>query len=128
MDLFDIYSFIDHWHKAVREELYEDEEKTELEFVAKHLKEDVKRTASLRNLATNPLLCAMLCALNHYRRQQLPEDRIELYEACCSLLIERRDKERRIELSEDYPALKYRQKRLFLEDLAYWMIKNDWSE
>src|SRR5438128_11148715 len=69
----------------------------------------------------------MLCALNRDRRQQLPTDRVELYEACCSLLLERRDKERRIELS-DYPALNYRQKRLLLEDLAYWMIKNGWSQ
>ncbi len=69
----------------------------------------------------------MLCALNRDRRQQLPTDRVELYEACCSLLLERRDKERRIELS-DYPALNYRQKRLLLEDMAYWMIKNEWSE
>ena len=128
MELSDIFSFIDHWHKAVGEELHEHEEKAKLESLAKHLKEDVRRTLSLRNLATSPLLCAMLCALNQDRRQQLPEDRIELYEACCYLLIERRDKEQRIELSEDYPALKYRQKRLLLEDLSYWMIRNDWSE
>jgi len=66
--------------------------------------------------------------LNRDRRQQLPADRIELYEACCSLLLERRDKERRIELAGDYPSFNYRQKRLLLEDLAYWMIKNGWSQ
>jgi hypothetical protein len=127
MELSDIYSFIDHWHKAVREALNEDEERAELDSLADHLKGNVKRNRSLRNLATNPLLCAMLCALNRDRRRQLPEDRIELYEACCSLLLERRDKERSIELT-DYPALNYRQKRLLLEDMAYWMIKNNWSE
>jgi hypothetical protein len=127
MELSDIYSFIDHWHKAVREELQDDEERAELEPLAEHLKEDVRHNRSVRNLATNPLLCAMLCALNRDRRRQLPTDRIELYEACCYLLLERRDKERRIELT-DYPALNYRQKRLLLEDLAYWMIKNEWSE
>ena len=41
--------------------------------------------------------------------------------------MERRDKERRVDLT-DYPALNYRQKRLLLEDLAYWMIKNNWSQ
>ena len=127
MELADIYSFIDHWHNAVREELREDEEIAALEPLAKHLKEDVKRNRSVRNLATNPLLCAMLCALNRDRRQQLPEDRIELYEACSSLLLERRDKERHVDLT-DYPVLNYRQKRLLLEDLAYWMIKNNWSQ
>ena len=69
----------------------------------------------------------MLCALNRDRRRHLPADRIELYEACCLLLLERRDKERRVDLT-DYPALNYRQKRLLLEDLAYWMIKNNWSQ
>jgi AAA+ ATPase superfamily predicted ATPase len=127
MDISDIYSFIDHWHQAVREELREEEEKAELQSLAEHLKADVKRNRSLRNLATNPLLCAMLCALHRDRRQQLPADRIELYEACCYLLLERRDRERRVDLT-DYPALNYRQKRLLLEDLAYWMIKNEWSE
>ncbi len=127
MELPDIYSFIDHWHNAVREELREDEEKAILEHIAEHLKENVKNNRSIRNLATNPLLCAMLCSLNRDRRQQLPADRIELYEACCSLLLERRDKERRVDLT-DYPALSYRQKRVLLEDVAYWMIKNDWSE
>ena len=127
MELADISMFIDHWHQAVREELQEQAEKNELVLLAPHLYEDVKGNHSLRNLATSPLLCAMLCALNRDRKQQLPTDRIELYEACCLLLLERRDKERRIELS-DYPALTYRQKRLLLEDTAYWMIKNEWSE
>ncbi len=127
MEMLDIYSFIDHWHAAIKEELQDDEDKDELKLSAESLKENVRRHRPIRNLATTPLLCAMLCALNRDRRQQLPADRIELYEACCSLLLERRDKERRIDLT-DYPALSYRQKRLLLEDLAYWMIKNNWSE
>jgi NACHT domain len=127
MQLSDIYTFIKHWHMAVKDELYEDAEKAELESLDNHLKENVKRNRSLQNLATNPLLCAMLCALNRDRRQQLPANRVELYEACCSLLLERRDKERHIELI-DYPVLNYNQKRRLLEDLAYWMIKNNWSE
>jgi hypothetical protein len=122
MQLADMYSFIDHWHKAVREELYEDEERAELGAMAEHLKSDVKGNRAIRNLATNPLLCAMLCALNRDRRQQLPADRIELYEACCSLLLERRDKERRIELTGDYPSFNYRQKRLLLEELSYLVV------
>jgi len=127
MGMTDIRAFIDHWHQAVREELQEETEKNDLLFLAEHLKEFVKGSLALRSLATNPLLCAMLCALHRDRRQQLPADRIELYEACCYLLLERRDKERHIELS-DYPNLTYRQKRALLEDLAYWLIKNGWTE
>ncbi|MFL5698561.1 MAG: NACHT domain-containing protein, partial [Ktedonobacteraceae bacterium] len=129
MQLSDISMFIDHWHKAVREELHSDEEKAELGPLAQHLKNEVRHSHAIRNLATNPLLCAMLCALNRERGRQMPKDRIELYEACCSLLLERRDQARNVDLT-DYPALQlhYRQRRRFLEDLAYWMIKNGWSE
>jgi hypothetical protein len=129
MVLSDIYAFIDHWHTAVEEEVTDEEEKAELPILAKHLKMEVQQNRAKRDLATNPLLCSMLCALNRERRQNLPSDRIELYEASCQMLIERRDKERRISLT-DYPAqaLTYRQKRSLLEDFAYWLIKNGWSE
>ncbi len=127
MELADIFLFINHWHEALKQELLMDEERKELSPLEEHLKERVKHNPALRNLATNPLLCAMLCALNRERRQQLPVNRIELYEACCSLLLERREKESHIDLS-DYPALNYGQKRRLLEDLAYWMIKENLSE
>ncbi len=127
MEMGDIYHFIEHWHEAVRQELQTDEEKRELEPLAEHLKEQVRRTRAIQKLATNPLLCAMLCALNRERRQQLPVNRIELYEACSSLLLERREKESKIDLS-DYPALSYGQKQRLLQDLAYWMIHENLSE
>jgi predicted NACHT family NTPase len=69
----------------------------------------------------------MLCALNREHKKQLPTDRIELYEACCSLLLGRRDIERGVELTS-YPVLDNSQKYFLLDDLAYWMIKNGLSE
>jgi hypothetical protein len=68
----------------------------------------------------------MLCALNRARRQQLPSDRIDLYRASCEMLLDRRDKEREVDL-RDYPAVGYRQKLVLLQDLAYWLIANGWS-
>ena len=129
MQLPDIRTFIDHWYDAVAKELQDEQEKSELPSFAEHLKEEVENRHPIRSLATNPLLCAMLCALNRERREQLPSDRIWLYEACCEMLIERRDRERRISLT-DYPAaaLTYREKLVLLEDLAYWLIGNGWSQ
>jgi hypothetical protein len=127
MEMTDIFLFIDHWHEAVRQELLTDREKNELDPLAENLKERVRSTRAIRNLATNPLLCAMLCALNRERKQQLPVYRVELYEACCSLLLERREKESHIDLS-DYPVLNYSQKRRLLEDLAIWMTIENLSE
>src|SRR5207302_7338323 len=107
----------------------EGEEQAQLRGRAERLKEEVRRNRSKRILATNPLLCAMLCALNRERHQQLPSDRIELYEACCELLIERRDVERHISLAQySAAALSYTQKRLLLADLAYWFVRNGWTE
>jgi hypothetical protein len=127
MQLGDILSFIDHWHDAVREELEEGEEKTELPGLAEALKAEIRRSKQKRELATSPLLCAMLCALHRERRGQVPSDRVRLYEACIEMLVDRRDVERGIKLY-DYPELGYRQKRALLEDLAYWMLKNNWPD
>lgn len=126
MELSDIYSFIEHWHSAVREQIQDDAEIQQLTAMQEHLKNVIRSTPSIRSLTTNPLLCAMLCALNRDRRQNLPSDRIELYDACCQMLAERRDKERQVAL-QDYPQLSYRQKRPLLEDLAYWFMSNGWS-
>lgn len=126
MGLGDIDEFIDHWHQAVREELKESLELAELGDFASHLKGALRQNRSIRNLATNPLFCAMICALHRDRRKQLPSDRIELYEACIRMLLEARDVERRVPLA-DYPNLSYREKRTILEDLAYWMLTNNWT-
>ncbi len=127
MELGDIYSLVDHWHNAVREELTSNDDKNELEPLAQHLKDHVRRIRPIRNLATNPLLCSMFCALNRERRRQLPVNRIELYKACISLLLERRDKERRVDLT-GYPVLSLNQKQRLLDDLAYWMLKENLIE
>jgi Leucine-rich repeat (LRR) protein len=129
MEISDIRIFIDHWYNAVANELQDEQEKTRLLSFAKRLQEEIVINRAKRNLATSPLLCAMLCALNRERQTQLPSDRIELYEACCRMLIERRDAERGISLA-DYPAhiLTYTQRYALLADLAYWLMKNGWSE
>jgi NACHT domain len=129
MDEPNIELFIDQWHTAIAANIQDSEKQAHLSDAAKRLKEEVKNARAKQALATNPLLCAMLCALNQERHQELPSDRIMLYDACCELLIERRDVERRILLTE-YPAaiLSYAQKTLLLSDLAYWLIRNGWSE
>ena len=128
MDLSEIHAFIEHWHDAVRDGLDDHEQIEELPKLVENLKVVIKDPHTpIRKLATSPLLCAMICAMHRDRRQQLPQDRIELYEAACYMLLERRDIERGLSFG-DYPVLKYRQKRPLLEDLAYWMIKNELSE
>jgi hypothetical protein len=127
MDMAGIEAFIDHWHMAVREEMQREEEVESLDRLAQNLKLTLRGNLAVRRLATNPLLCSVICALHRDTNEQLPDDRLDLYERCCSMLLERRDPESGLKL-QGYPRLSYRQKRFLLDDLAYWMIKNDWSE
>lgn len=127
MDSAGIEAFIDHWHKAVAEEAEHEEEIPALQRLAENLKTTLRSNRGVRRLATNPLLCSVICALHRDTNEQLPEDRLELYERCCSMLLERRDPESGLRIT-GYPRLSYRQKRSLLDDLAYWMLKNNWSE
>jgi F0F1-type ATP synthase membrane subunit b/b' len=127
MDTTGIENFIDHWHRAVAAEVQQESEMARLTTLATTLKETLRNNRAIRRLATSPLLCGVICALHRDTNEQLPGDRVELYERCCSMLLERRDPESGLALS-DYPRLTYRQKRSLLDDLAYWMIKNAWTE
>ncbi len=127
MKLDSMKEFVLHWHDAVKDELHNIDEQNELKDLAGNLCNVLEKNIFIYSLAITPLLCAMLCALHRERGRQLPYDRIELYEAGCEMLLERRDMERRIEL-KDYPRLSYRQKKAILQDLAYWMLMNNYSE
>ena len=127
MELPDTDAFVDHWHEAAGQVVATEEERAELPALADALKKTIRERRAIRNLAVSPLLCAMLCALHRDRRRQLPRDRIDVYEACCRMLLERRDIERAVDLS-DYPDLSYLEKRALLDDLAYHMLKNGYSE
>lgn len=128
MNLANIDLFIDRWHEAVAVSLQEKGRvDNSLRKLAAHLKSDIRYRRTLRNLAVNPLLCAMLCAINRKYRGQLPTMRLELYEECVHMLLERGDMEQRVDLL-DYPNLSYADKEALLGDLAYWMLRNGWSE
>jgi hypothetical protein len=81
----------------------------------------------LRRLASNPLLCALLCALHHERRMHLPEDRIRLYEAALEMLLVRRDDARGVPAGHEV-LLGEGEQESVLRKLAYWMIRNGYRE
>ncbi|MEN6548047.1 MAG: NACHT domain-containing protein, partial [Armatimonadia bacterium] len=126
MTLTNIDAFFHHWHEAAGRSADETTKNRLLSF-EDDLKREIRRNRALRMIATSPLLCAMICTLYRARNQALPRHRVELYEACCSMLLERRDIERGIDLSV-YPKLTYAQKKRLLSDLAYHMLKNEESE
>ncbi|GEM_PF-666798 len=118
--------FIDHWHDAAASKNQEGGELATLRQYQEQLKTAVAASLAIRNLATTPLLCAMLCALNLDRRATLPRDRMELYRIALETLLERRDAERGVRT--DIPELSLREKQLLLQDLAFWLILNRQSD
>ncbi len=120
--------FIDKWHAAVRNELtLQGRPVGKLEELAASLKIQLPNNPSIARLATNPLLCAMICAMHREREQRLPEDQPELCEALCQMLLHRRERESGFDLGEfpqEYARLGYVQKRAVVQKLAYSMVIN----
>lgn len=116
-------SFVSHWHDAARLECGADDERARLDTYEKSLMHAVTTRRDLGRLATNPLMCALLCALNRDRRMQLPRARKELYDAALEMLLVRRDTEREIQDVEGVTLTRDEQTAL-LQRLAYWLIRN----
>lgn len=117
MEQKDIRTFVAHWHAAARAE------GQEVDAYEASLLEAVGARRDLARLATNPLMCALLCALNQDRRMQLPRARKELYDAALDMLLVRRDTEREISRVEGVYLTRDEQ-ILLLQRFAYWLIRN----
>jgi hypothetical protein len=121
-----VQNLIEHWHAAFYSATVDDSDRTMITESKYQLLREIAAHRHLLQLATNPLLTALLCALNLDRRMLLPRDRMEVYKVALEMLLERRDAERRI-LTPNV-GLSRKDKMLVLEDLAYWLIRNGWSE
>ncbi|WP_129294907.1 NACHT domain-containing protein [Streptomyces lydicus] len=124
MSRTEVAAFIGRWHAAARCDAEDPERLDAYEqslLAAVHTKQDLAR------LATNPLMCGLICALHRDRRGYLPTGRKELYDAALGMLLSRRDRERDmaaptgIELSDE-PQIQ------LLQRLAYWLIRNGRNE
>lgn len=117
MSRHDVATFVRRWHSAAGAD----------ESTGDSLLQAVRTTTELNRLATNPLMCGMLCALHRDRNGFLPQDRKSLYEAALSMLLERRDRERGL----DDPGgvrIAYATQIQLLQRLAWWLIRNSRSE
>ncbi|CAL9506958.1 NACHT domain-containing protein [Streptomyces sp. enrichment culture] len=85
----DVTTFVQRWHAAAEAPEFENRLLDSL-----HTKRDLAR------LATNPLMCGLICALHRERRGYLPTGRKELYDAALTMLLARRDRERGMEAVE----------------------------
>ncbi|MFI2073110.1 NACHT domain-containing protein [Streptomyces triculaminicus] len=117
MNRKDVHVFAKRWHRAAGAG-------PELEG---RFKDAVRAQRPLGQLATSPLMCALMCALHRDRRGHLPRSRMELYEAALSMLLFRRDDERGIEAPEGVRLTQHEAVQL-LQRLAYWLIRNGQAE
>lgn len=115
----DVAAFIERWHAAAISMCQDEEEVRRLKTYKSALMTAVRAKQDLGRLATNPLMCGLICALHRDRRGYLPEGRKQLYDAALSMLLARRDRERDLDvrISEE-PQIQ------LLQKLAYWLIKN----
>ncbi|MEU4682856.1 NACHT domain-containing protein [Streptomyces xinghaiensis] len=107
----DITTFVNRWHAAAGT----GQEQAEALVTAIRSRQDLSR------LATNPLMCGLICALHRAGRGFLPRGREELYEAGLRMLLERRDRQRSV---DDGLRMDFRSQVVLLERLAYWLIRN----
>ncbi|MBD0838952.1 NACHT domain-containing protein [Streptomyces sp. TRM68416] len=123
----DVAAFIDRWHTAARADAPDPER---LDGYRRSLLDAVRGKPDLGRLATNPLMCGLICALHRDRRGYLPHGRKELYDAALSMLLVRRDEERDMfpqgesggVFLTELPQIQ------LLQRLAYWLIRNNQSE
>ncbi|GAB3953584.1 NACHT domain-containing protein [Streptomyces sparsus] len=112
-----VSEFLHRWHRAADTD-------AELE---RSLRDAIRTKADLGRLATNPLMCALICALHRDRRGFLPRGRKALFDAALSMLLERRDRERDMGCPTGIDVDADSQAQL-LQKLAYWLIRNGRSE
>ncbi|MEU6668577.1 NACHT domain-containing protein [Streptomyces sp. NPDC046727] len=108
----EVATFVHRWHEAARAPEYEGP-----------LLDSLRTKRDLARLATNPLMCGLICALHRERRGYLPTGRKELYDAALAMLLARRDRERGMstELGEEAQVE-------LLQRLAYALVLSGRTE
>jgi predicted NACHT family NTPase len=91
----EVRTFIALWHEAAAINRGDGAKADDYDLYRQQLVDVTTDSRELRELATNPLLCALLCALNLRSRIQLPVDKVQFYETAIEMLLERRDAETR---------------------------------
>ncbi|MDV5146535.1 NACHT domain-containing protein [Streptomyces sp. SBC-4] len=114
MSRAEVATFVRRWHRAAGPEAAPYEQPLL----------DALRTAEhVAQLATNPLMCGLICALHRDRRGFLPRGRKALYEAALAMLLARRDRERDMGAPSGLVLDEAPQIQL-IQRLAYWLTLN----
>ncbi|CAM5625874.1 NACHT domain-containing protein [Streptomyces narbonensis] len=110
----EVTTFVRRWHRAAG---------PEAEPYEQALLDALRSAEHVAQLATNPLMCGLICALHRDRRGFLPRGRKALYEAALSMLLSRRDRERDMGAPSGLVLDEAPQIQL-IQRLAYWLTLN----
>ncbi|MFE3775173.1 NACHT domain-containing protein [Streptomyces sp. NPDC059122] len=124
MSRAEVATFLARWHRAAR---HDADDPALLDSYEQSLLASVRTKPDLGRLATNPLMCGLICALHRDRRGYLPHGRKELYDAALGMLLSRRDRERDMRGPDGVELADEPQIQL-LQRLAYWLIRNGRTE
>ncbi|MEV5958431.1 NACHT domain-containing protein [Streptomyces sp. NPDC051987] len=112
----DVATFVQRWHRAAQAPQFEGP-----------LLDSLRTKRDLARLATNPLMCGLICALHRERRGYLPTGRKELYDAALAMLLARRDRERGLG-TVDEAELGEEARLEILQRLAYALVLSGRTE
>ena len=118
-----VEQFLEYWHSAVLVDKL-DVDKDEAYRYMKKLSVQIDNSEPIRRMVTNPLLCAMVCALHFKNGSVMSTERNELYDDCCKMLFGNRDTESEVP-AFSHIKLSYEEKKNILSQIAYWMLKNN---
>jgi Leucine-rich repeat (LRR) protein len=139
--------FIDHWHRALAANFKRKADDAVIAQLHQAALRELERQPTLGLLATNPLLCAAICAVHWLSRRKtveeawqsgtlstasmqmgvLPASLWNLCEALTRMLVHQRDLDRELGGAAFGPAycLTYEQKREILARIAYGMVAGE---
>lgn len=122
--------FIRRWHSAALavsnsegEGLEGKRERQELDALQESLLRSLESSPDLSALTDSPLLCAMICALHREWDGSLPKRRMDVYRAALSMLLVRRDQQRRVKPSEGI-SIGEEEQLAVLQKIAAWLVIN----
>ncbi|WIM94704.1 NACHT domain-containing protein [Actinoplanes oblitus] len=122
----DVRALIDQWHQAARTSPSLPCPPSELPRYEQALLTQLAANRHLSRLAGNPLMAAMLCALNLDRQTNLPPDRMGIYQAAVDMLLHKRDQDRGVTTA--LPDMTVPESLQLLQDLAWRISLNNRSE
>lgn len=124
MDPVLVRTFVDQWHKAMREWQKDAESQQQLTVFRDELLKTLDSDRFLGKLADTPLLAGLICALNQHLAGQLPRRRGEIFEKALAMFYER-DRKRRIQTTV---ALDLAATHHLLGDLALRLVRGGTAE